>query len=131
MGAWGHQPFDNDDSADLIDELVDAGEFHFAGLFERVKAGALEPEGTHVVAAAAFVAAAKTGDKRFIALELEEAELDEWFEASRPQLAALAPDALTGLQTIRKDSELKDLWSESDEFAKWDEALATIEKQLG
>lgn len=54
----------------------------------------------------------------------------EWSAGHADALRPLAPQALEGLRTIRRASELSDLWFE-DDAEEWTTSIATLEDAIG
>jgi len=116
MGASGTGPFENDGALDLCGDLEDLTP---AGVHARLRqaltvvAEADEEEyvdvdlGQEAVAAAAIVAARRSGDTA----TLEAEDLDGLIPADLDGLTALAAAALT--RVLAENSELSALWSES------------------
>lgn len=129
MGSWVTGAFDNDGAADFLDGLDDAE----PGEREDAIRAAFETatqadeyldvdEGQDAIAAAAVVAAIHQGrpvtafgdDRTFAATE---------YPPATPELRALAVAALN--RVTGDDSEWRELWEETDDYAA---ALATIDE---
>ncbi len=134
MGAWGHEPFENDTALDWATDLEDDG-----GL-EPVRAAlaaALEPDGVEdadagSVAVAAAAALARLGHAgEGVTGELP-GEVAEWAADLRagldPRLAVLAVQALEAVLD-GEASELAELWDEAEEPA-WREHTAALRDWL-
>ncbi|MCA9971940.1 MAG: DUF4259 domain-containing protein [Anaerolineales bacterium] len=132
MGTWGVGTFENDVA---LDWLFDFGENDFR-LIDRTLAGvaALTArdeldviEASEVLAAAECVAAAGG----YPLAEVPE-ELREWLEANVP--IALKPDyvvmARTAVARVRQQSELQQLWDDTDEAEAWHTAVADLQHRL-
>lgn len=126
MGAWDIGVFGNDDAADWSFELQEAEDFE-EFLADTFSQGEDEEyleasEGSSIVAAAAVVAAsAGTIVKGF------PADLKAWLEGKEATLQGMASVALTALKRVRgEQSELKDLWEETEEFGAWSETLDKV-----
>lgn len=126
MGAWGPGSFENDDALDWAAELdgldVPAVEQALRTACEATPG--LESSSIGI-AAAAVVAAAIDGR----ADELPP-ELRDWTLARRPALAGLRDDARDALRSIRSDSELRDLWAESDDLDAWTSVVDALIARL-
>lgn len=123
MGAWGHQPFENDAAHDWLSEAeADVGAIE--GAFERAReASYLDvDDGSSAVAAAAIVAAAADG---------EMSALPERAGALAGGLtvdASLRASAVTALDVVLgESSELRSLW---DGDAKWRATIESVRKRL-
>ena len=129
MGTWGSGPFDNDDAADWAWSLEDSADDAVLRAALRDGAEAAKPDASTsqiAIAAAAVVVAGRSSDSA----QLPE-EVGAWFEAHRDlpwaDLAELARAALTN---VAKDSELLDLWAESDDAATWRADLEELQSRL-
>jgi hypothetical protein len=130
MGAWGVGAFENDDASDWVYELEEAGDLR---LLRATLVAAADPEGylesptCATALAAAEVVAALAGRP---SPDLPE-EVRGWVTAHRKEgpgdLQALSVRAL---DQIAADSELKELWSESDESATWVDRLQELRSRL-
>jgi hypothetical protein len=135
MGAWGADPFDNDDAADWSYAFDDVDEA--AGL--QLLADALDlgdadayleaPEGARAVAAALIVSWLVHPDA--IPDSPYGASAAAWVRTTRPTAGpALTAAALAALHRVRSEhSELAELWAEADGTA-WLASLAQIEARL-
>ena len=131
MGAWGPGTFDNDDAADWIYELLEAGDLTPAR--EALAAtmdsdGWLEsPEGARAVAAAVVVAASFDGDVKGVP-----GEVVEWLgyhpDAATREDARLAADALE--RVLSEESELRELWVGAGEGREWTEQIQRVGRRL-
>jgi len=131
MGAWDIGPFDNNDASDWLFELEDSTDT--SAIAEALSAVTdigeeypEAPECCNALAAAEIIAAlrshpiAKLPDSAQTWVE-EHEELD---------VSSLVPAAQSAIQRIRTDSELKELWDESDDAAKWYETLDDLSARL-
>jgi hypothetical protein len=130
MGADGHGPFDNDDAMDWVAELAEADdESVLAEALEAVSLDAdeyVDATDASVAVAAAEVVAALLDQP---ADELPE-EVWDFVERQRgvkPSLVKLARKAVT---RVLKDSELRELWEESDGFEAWKDSLEDLLSRL-
>lgn len=143
MGAWGYNAFENDAAADWLAALKQSDIVSFTedalqaalpsplALMQR-QAGKqpevyLDANVACVALVAAEVVAAWGGkphaampDDLSSALTRSAAEYDT-------ELAALAQMAVKG---IAEDSELRDLWEETDDFGAWLQDLRDLESRL-
>lgn len=119
MGAWSNKPFGNDTALDWLAELEDSEsgiEYINSTLKVAVEASDIDASmAEEVVAAVAIVAAAS---KEKVMGIYQGAK--QWIER-----AAFSPDqeikklAVTSLNKVLTDSELKDLWDESGKLESW------------
>ena len=130
MGAWAVGHFDNDDALDWAIELAAAPdtsaiESALRVVVERSEAYLEATEAAQALAAAEVVATLHgTGGPGL------PADVDAWVARHRPADGDLAALALQAVRRVRLDSELKDLWGESDAAEDWNEAISDLEKRL-
>ena len=127
MGAWGHGSFENDTALDWVSELTERrGFFVFkkAGGFsvlekalEVVPDTPLDADAGSEALAAAEVIAALMGKGR----DCLPKELAEWVSNAQPvDVEPLRTKALKALDAVlSEDSELRELWEESEDFEAW------------
>lgn len=131
MGAWDFGSFDNDDASDWLYELAESSDLStiLAALntVDRMGGEYLEAPDCAIALAAAEIVAALRGHP--VAKLPENAQA--WVSAHR-QLdgPALVPLALSVIQRIRTNSELRELWDESGDAAKWSETLDDLSSRL-
>jgi hypothetical protein len=134
MGTWSTEHFGNDDASDWAYELERAEDL--APLEEALDAVIdfedeyLEaPEGVIGVAAAAVIAAlggASVDDAGFTpAVQAWIVRIGKRPEPALVAKAVQALDRITG-----EDSELCELWAESDDFAAWQASMTSLRAQL-
>lgn len=130
MGTWGTGTFENDDASDWVYELetAESPEILAATLKAVTSADSyLEAPSCVNALAAAEVVAGLAGKP---AADLPEA-VTKWLHG-RPQTDAsrLKPLALAAIDRILTDSELKDLWSETDDLETWQRAVRDVRTRL-
>ena len=128
MGAWEIGSFDNDDALDWVGELCEAEDFEpLVDAFDAVLAEDC-PEAPDASAglAAAEVTATLLGRPP---AELPE-EVAAWVVGKPAPRASLVKRARKAVARILKDSELKDLWAESADFARWQGTVAELQGRL-
>ena len=129
MGAWGHGSFDNDDAGDWVWELEGAADFEVvetalaAVVSERDYLEA--PTCSEALAAAEIVAAAL--GRPVDGLPEEAAAWVAQHRDVPPGVIALAQQAVT---RIADQSELRELWEETEHFADWQGALADLAARI-
>ena len=125
MGAWSEENFGNDDAGDWVYQLEKSrGTETLLSPIKDIIASDdyLEsPQCCEALAAAEVVAASLTGDLSAIPEELK-----VWLNRKpglfgkkpkiEPQHASIA---IQCVQKILVDSELRELWEESEDYAKW------------
>ncbi len=133
MGAWGNRSFDNDDAADWLLDLIDGSDLDLVRhtLSKAVDSGDyLEaPDASQAIAAAEVVAAALG---RTTQAAQEEEGLADWLARTRPSVPTdLVPLAVRALDRIlAPNSELRELWEESEEFADWQSEVDGLRSKL-
>ncbi|TXH70239.1 MAG: DUF4259 domain-containing protein [Thiothrix sp.] len=139
MGAWGMQPFENDFALDFTAQLFhesEAGDLSllteaFQDVLEAKQEGYIEADlGSAAIAAAALVVALQQDEARAILKVQPQGQI--WFEAARQvNYAELAPKALTALDLVlAENSELYELWEETDSFTEWLDSVKQLKAQL-
>ncbi|HYC33073.1 MAG TPA: DUF4259 domain-containing protein [Gemmatimonadales bacterium] len=130
MGAWGVGTFENDDAGDWVYRLEEAEGLTL--LIETLRpaadpAGYLEAPTCTEALAAAEVVAALAGRP---APDLPE-EVQGWVKAHRAKVPNELRDlALRAVDQVAGDSELKELWQESDEMAAWSDRVQELRGRL-
>lgn len=120
MGTWGIEPFENDTAADWVWDLEEATTIEPLTTALAVGPAYIDADvGVLAVCAAHLLAAARDPGR---VVEIPE-DLLEFLKKHRPALLAIDPQpAVAVLKRIldEDDSELAQLWQESDEdYAKW------------
>src|SRR5215471_16284248 len=131
MGAWGAGSFENDDASDWLADFCDSPNKQsivdaLAIVADIGTADYLEaPDCSVGIAAAELVAAQKgspnpnlTGEATACVTRLESAD------ANLPSLA------LKALERIKTNSELKELWDESETPSEWYASMSDLEARL-
>ncbi|WP_394828358.1 DUF4259 domain-containing protein [Pendulispora albinea] len=128
MGAWGHQPFQNDTALDWADWVLETG---VATAIQQTlqhvaSANYLDADdGSTVVAAAAIVAAACDGDVAGLPDDIVPI-VPHWNPGA--DIVQLARDGLSAVSGAQ--SELASLWGESSEDALWRATLEGLQGRL-
>ncbi len=130
MGAWGAGVFENDDALDWIDEFIEERES--ASIVDTLELIAVAdpdereaPECSEALAAAELVAAMAG---RGSAMLPEDAA--SWASSNPPSDASLLKLAAKAVHAVLDDSELRDLWEESDDPKEWKTAVEDLERRL-
>ena len=132
MGAWGFDSFENDDAADWVADFCDAPDptlvSNTLSAVANLDAGEyLEaPDCSVAIAAAEVVAALKNAPNTNLPDGTETCLSRLEFNAD-PNWITLA---LKAINRIRADSELKELWDESDTPAEWHASVNSLEERL-
>ena len=132
MGAWGADSFENDDAADWIADFCDTPDQ--AVIVNTLSAVVhldareyLEASDCSVGIAAAEVVAALKGAPNSNLLESTRTCLSSLKFKADPNLIALA---LKTTERIKTNSELKELWDESENPEEWHQAIGNLEERL-
>jgi hypothetical protein len=130
MGAWGVGTFENDDAGDWVYRLEESDDL---SLLTQSLEPAADPKGylesptCSEALAAAEVVAALAGRP---APDLPE-EVQSWLKAHRSKVPNDLRDlALRAVDQVAGDSELKELWQESDEMAAWADRVQELRGRL-
>lgn len=130
MGSWGFGNFENDDAADWAADLAEMGEAALIDeAFERVldaKSDFIEAPDASCALAAAEVVAALQGKPGH---DLPE-ELRTWIEGKPSLMGEVLKKAREAVAAVRKESELRDLWEESDGLEDWEPIVTDLERRL-
>jgi hypothetical protein len=130
MGAWGIQPFEDDETADWLGDLIDATPLPF--LKE-----CLDLEGIYyleymhcagVLGSAVMIDGVLHGSKG----NLPE-EAVEWIdEHKKLKVAPLVPAGIEGLnRLLGEDAELHELWRENEElYPQWKKLMLDLKARL-
>lgn len=123
MGTWSHESFGNDTANDWAYELEDATDF---SVIEAALQVALDEGDEYLDADLAMeaIAAVEVIAKRLgkgTQSDVYTEKVDQWLETiseqPRDDLLSLAKRVLERI--VADDSELKELWLESDEYELW------------
>jgi hypothetical protein len=133
MGTWALHSFANDDAGDLIGDLVEGTDLSpVQEAIERVEstAGYLEaPEAQRGIAACEVVALVLGHAS---AASQSEEELTAWVARVKPSMDAAVVSRAVQLvdRVLAPDSELRELWEESDEFNDWQADIRALRARL-
>ncbi len=130
MGAWSSGSFGNDDALDWVYELEESGVGAIRETLEAVVAqdGYLEASDACCAVAAAEVIAASLGQPPPGDLPDEVTEFLQSEPAIGVDLVELARTALG--RVLSADSELLELWRDTDAFAEWKAGVDSITGRL-
>lgn len=133
MGAWGLGSFENDEAADFLAEVTGSGDLslireaidNVVTSTEFVEA----PDACRAIVAAEVIAAALG---RPTTEALRQDGLSRWLARIRPGIEpALALGAHTALaQILAPNSELRELWEDTDDLAEWRALVNDLMQQL-
>ena len=132
MGAWGSGSFENDDAADWLADFCDAPDKDSISraLSAVADVGAEEyleaPDCSVGLAAAEVVAALKGAPNSDMPDEAKEC-VSKLKITAEPTMVSLASRVV---ERIKTNSELKELWDESEDPAEWYADVAKLEARL-
>lgn len=135
MGAWSHKPFGNDTACDWAYGLDEQRDLSL--IAEAIQAvldngtDYLDSDLASEAVAAAEVLAKMLG--RGTQADSNTEAVDIWvksIEAKPPQdLLSRAAGALARI--MGPDSELRELWEDSEDFSRWESSIKTLQSVLG
>lgn len=134
MGAWGHLNFENDTALDLVYEIEEKGADRIKNAIEAINSreedSFLDSDlCSEALAAIEYIAAAK--DK---ASEDFPEDAEDWLTpANKENLLAirnLIPKSKDAIDRIQNNSELKDLWEETEDFNNWTKVLEDLATRI-
>lgn len=130
MGAWGTGSFENDDASDWLSDFIESRsnqqlEVTLSKITSNGEAYLEAPDCCNAIAAAEVVAAMKGKPNPAMPDEAKAAIKSDAAAGSR-----LAPLALKAVARIKTESELQDLWSESEDSDGWQQSVAELESRL-
>jgi len=139
MGTWGVGNFENDSALDWVDEFLECenkkilikSAFKKAkgrkGLFKFGKESELEEDAASAVLVAGEVVVLLNKGNSKDAPE----ELLNWVNDTQLRLNKnIVKDALVAISYVKNNSELKDLWEESNDYQYWNEVVSELERRL-
>ncbi|CAG7652752.1 hypothetical protein PAESOLCIP111_06618 [Paenibacillus solanacearum] len=134
MGAWGHGFFENDDVLDWKAELLETSG---TDVIEEVLNEVLLQEyvegdiAAQALGAAEIIAAlnGKAG-KEILEKNSYVSDLVEWIRSNEGKGKNLKGIAVKAVKKIRTESELRELWEETDEYKAWTEIVKDLENRL-
>ena len=137
MGAWGLGNFENDDALDWVFELQSAKDLSVVvETFDQViesSEGYVDAWESAIALAAAEVVAALAGQP---AAQLP-GEVMEWVKDYTSENKAISLDASImnkakqAVTIVLTNSELQELWEETEEYDQWKSVIVDLQKRLG
>jgi hypothetical protein len=131
MGAWSHDPFDNDTASDWADVLMDSQDLsHIEATLDRVlDAGSSYLEAPEAEEAVAAVAVLGRLLGRGTPAEHGPDGLEAWISGIgvRPSAPLLDKARRVITRVLAEDSELAELWDDSDAAADWRASMAALQ----
>lgn len=143
MGAWGLGSFENDDAMDWMSDFAEVQDMNlinatFDIVIENAGSYIEAPEASNALAAAEIIAAIKGNihkdfpDYYLNKSEEIEAELIDFDKLKTGLIEDVSQKALQVVRLIKENenSELKQLWQDTDEFSDWLNDVNELEKRL-
>ncbi|SDL32124.1 protein of unknown function [Paenibacillus sp. OK060] len=134
MGAWGTGIFENDDVLDWKADLLDSDDIE---LIEETIEEVLEEEyidsdlASNALGAIEILAALQgSPGKEILNNQSNTEDLYDWIDTHRGIGKKLISKAKRAVKKIKKDSELKELWEESEEYPIWLNTINDLENRL-
>jgi hypothetical protein len=130
MGAWDIGSFDNDEALDWVYELEKANDF---SILEKSFETVIDQEGDSPDASDCTIALCAA---EVVASLLDNPASDvpdevlEWIEDKPEPSSELIKIAVKAIKVILDDSELKELWLETDEYQDWVDNVKTLIENL-
>lgn len=117
MGAWGYKPLENDTASDLFDEFKETKD---TSILESAldKVNDLE-EGAYLEAPEAEEALATIYILLYEEIKINKEDLEKLLKKSGLAIAK-----------IIENSELKELWEETDDYGDWLKSLAELLEEI-
>lgn len=130
MGAWGYGNFENDDAMDWVADLEGYSDDGMIidtlnTIIDQADDYPEAPDCSGAVAAAEAIAAL-LGEPHEDCPD----EIDVWAEGRTSPSATLVAKARQAVEVIMSNSELKDLWQESEDFEAWQSSLEDLLTRL-
>jgi len=130
MGAWGVETFENDDAMDFAADLVEANSLEaLAASFQAIAPGKYleSPDCSTALAAAEVVAALRGHPAKPLPKQLA-----AWIGTTALKVdQRLLEAARVAVGRIGAESELRELWQDSEEFDAWLQTVRDLEIRLG
>ncbi|WP_209138103.1 MULTISPECIES: DUF4259 domain-containing protein [Niastella] len=133
MGAWGHTNFDNDTALDFIGDVEEEGIDRIVSAIDVINT--IEEDAyvdadlaTEALAAIEYIATAK--DR--MAEDFPEDAAD-WVKSHKAQLLiirGIVGKSQRAIDRIKNNSELKELWEETEDFEKWNNVLDDLNTRI-
>ena len=133
MGAWGYTNFDNDTAQDFVGEVEEEGIDRIISAIDVIKTIAEDAYVdtdlcTKALAAIEYIATAKGR----MAEDFPE-DAEDWVNAHKNELLAIRSIVVKSqeaIDRIKNNSELKELWEETEDFANWNNVLDDLNSRI-
>lgn len=129
MGAWGYGNLENDTVLDWIVELIETDDLNLISeAFKMVLEDNYLDADTSFIAIGAIEVLAALLNKPLN--EIYDEDLELWINQHKGQGKDLLVIAQRALNKILTESELKELWQETDNYDNWIMTLKELEKRI-
>jgi len=137
MGAWGLLNFENDTALDFVADIEEKAEKGIARIKSAIEIINTTTEDSYLdsdlcieaLAAIEYIAAAKDQ----MAEDFPE-DAEEWLQPHKASLLGLRgiiAQSKQAIDRIKHNSELKELWEESEDFEEWNKVLDDLDTRIG
>lgn len=129
MGAWGYGNLENDT---VLDWVVDLLETQDMSLISEAIEMVLDDSYLDADTASIAIGAIEilTALQNRPGKEIYDDELEEWINQHKGQGTELLASAQKALAKILLESELKDLWEETDDYEDWVKTIKNLEGRI-
>jgi len=130
MGSWGVKTFEDDDALDWTYELEEAENISFIAetlnaVLERGDEYLERTEASRALGAAEVIAGLKGAAVPDLPVGVK-----QWINQHELESVSLVKRALMAIQRIKTDSELKELWDDSEFAEEWYGEIENLEMRL-
>lgn len=129
MGAWGYGVFENDTVLDWVEDLIESQDLSL--MTEAIEMVLDESEIESYTAETALGAIeilaalqGRPGNEEY------DEELEEWIRRHIGQGKECLAQSQKAVRRILDQSELRELWEESDHFEEWVKMIKDLERRL-
>lgn len=133
MGSWGFTNFDNDTAQDFVADVEEGGIDRIVSAIEVIKT--IEEDAyldsdlcSEALAAIEYIATAKG----HMAEDFPE-DAEDWVTAHKAQLQiirGIVGKCKDAIDRIKNNSELKELWEETEDFENWNKVLDDLNTRI-
>jgi len=121
MGTWGCLPLENDNASDWLNELTDISTLTQAFVLVLQTNDYIELDSAEIALAGAEVIA-----NLLNGVDITDEFLTVWKRMNKASQQSLVNQARHAVQKVLADSELKELWSESEDYSEWISSTNTL-----
>jgi hypothetical protein len=130
MGAWGYGNFENDTVLDWIEELLETQDINLLSeSIEMVLEDSYLDADTACIAIGTIEILAALQNRPGKEL-YDNDELEDWIKQHKGLGTNLLEKAQNALEKILAESELKELWEESEKYVDWVNTIKELKNRL-